>query len=112
MNHNENDNYELILNVYFHRFVNVVHENLWYEIDEYEIVQLNLNVVVVFHVSNHYQSNDANDFLHNNLLMDIFKKKNLRFYIKNQNYSYRLLDVVIAISLWLLNRCWTKQYSV
>jgi len=75
MNHNENENYELIPNVYFYRFVNVEHENLLYVIDESVIVQLNLNVVVLFLVSNHYQSNDANDFLHNNLLMDIFKRK-------------------------------------
>jgi hypothetical protein len=40
MNHNENENFEYILNVYFHRFVNVVHENLWYVIDEYVIFQL------------------------------------------------------------------------
>jgi hypothetical protein len=75
MNHNENDNYELIQNVYFYQFVNVEHENLLYVIDEYSIFQLNLNVVVLFHVSNHYQSNDAIDFHHNNLLMDIFKRR-------------------------------------
>lgn len=75
MNHNENDNYVLIPNVYFHQFLNVEHENLLYVIDELMIVQLYLNVVVLFHVSNHYRSNDANDFLHNNLLMDIFNKR-------------------------------------
>jgi hypothetical protein len=87
MNHNENENYELILNVYFYRFVNVEHENLLYEIDEYVIVQLNLNVVVLFLVSNHYLSNDANDFPHNNLLMDIFKRKqkNSFFFVFNNN---------------------------
>ena len=74
MNHNENENYGSVQNVYFHRFVNVEHENLLYVIDEYEIVQLDLNVVVLFHVSSRYQSNDANDFLHNNFLKDIFKR--------------------------------------
>ncbi len=84
MNHNENENDELIPNVYFDQFVNVVHENLWYVIDEYEIVRLNWYVVVLFHVSNHYQSNDAIDFLHNNWLMDIFTWKKNRFEEKRE----------------------------
>ena len=52
MNHNENDIYELIRNVYFHRFVNVEHENLLDVIDEFVLVQLYLYVVVLFLVAN------------------------------------------------------------
>ena len=46
MNHNENDIDVNILNVYFDRFVNVVHENLLYVIDEFEHIQQDLYVVV------------------------------------------------------------------
>jgi hypothetical protein len=35
MNHNENDIFVKVLNVYFDQFVNVVHENLLYVIDEF-----------------------------------------------------------------------------
>lgn len=74
MNHNENDSYESIANVYFHRFANVEHENLWDANNEHGIVRWDWDVVVELHVSNRCRSNDANDFLHNNLLMDIFKE--------------------------------------
>ena len=52
MNHNENEIVVNIHNVYFDRFVNVVHENLWYVIDEFEYVQQDLYVVVWFLVAN------------------------------------------------------------
>jgi hypothetical protein len=78
MNHNENEIVGDILNVYFVRFVNVEHENLWYVIDEFEHFRLYLYVVVLFLVANHYLSNDAIDSLYNNLLKDIWKQRLLK----------------------------------